>query len=204
MLSACSDTSASTTPVNDESSTIQSSSAALAVLDQELLDAFELSLVQDLLDPYYPSSRDEPEYGGFVENRGGQWQLQPGSKWVVAQGRYTWTASKAAIRYAYDPTKAAVYLDAAATGFEFLETMWGYDYDGDTGMALVVDRNGSNGRVGNKGSYLTYGHGFAFVVPPPTTPPLATEPRSIWLLRCTTSSRLRCTMMSMADTTSTS
>jgi mannose/cellobiose epimerase-like protein (N-acyl-D-glucosamine 2-epimerase family) len=40
--------------------------------------------------------------------------------------------------------------------------MWGYDYGGgNIGIALVVDRDGSNGRMGFKGNYLVYGHAFA-------------------------------------------
>ena len=39
--------------------------------------------------------------------------------------------------------------------------MWGQDYDGLTGITLISDRDGSNGRVGNKESLVVYGHAFA-------------------------------------------
>lgn len=129
--------------------------------DQALLDAFDESLRYDLLYPYYPTAEDA--YGGFVEDRSSTWALQQdGDKFVVTQARYTWTAAKASQFYADNPSQAAIYLNSAAIGFAFLQDMWGYDYGGGRiGIALVVDRDGSNGRVGNKGNNLAYGHAFA-------------------------------------------
>jgi mannobiose 2-epimerase len=126
--------------------------------DQALLDAFDESLRYDLLYPYYPTAEDA--YGGFVEDRSSTWALQQDDdKFVVTQARYMWTAAKASQFYADDPSQAAIYLNSAAVGFAFLQDMWGCDYDGKTGIALWVDRDGSNGRGG--GNLLVYGHAFA-------------------------------------------
>ena len=134
-------------------------------IDQDLLDAFAASLRDDMLAPFYPGAVDDAVYGGFVEDRSATWEWVFSwfsDKWVVAQARYTWTASKAALRYADDPAQAALYLNSAAVGFAFLQKMWGFDYGGGKiGMALVVDRDGSNPRVGNKGAYLVYGNAHA-------------------------------------------
>jgi mannobiose 2-epimerase len=138
---------------------------SLVTIDQGLLYAFEESLRDDMLAPFYPGAIDNDVYGGFVEDRSATWEWQFGlysDKWVVAQARYTWTAAKAALRYAADPAMANLYMDSAAAGFEFLQRMWGFDYGGGRiGMALVVDRDGSSPRVGNKGTYLVYGNAHA-------------------------------------------
>jgi len=130
--------------------------------DAALLAAFEESLQLDLLLPYYPAGEDSAAYGGFVENRSSTWALQQDSdKWVVPQSRYIWTAAKAAQFYAHDAGQSAVYLESAGVGFEFLSRMWGYDYNGHTGVAMVTDRDGGNGRIGNYGSYIVYGNSHA-------------------------------------------
>jgi mannobiose 2-epimerase len=128
--------------------------------DQALLDAFDESLRYDLLYPYYPTAEDTG-YGGFVEDRSSTWALeQDDDKFVATQARYTWTAAKASQFYEDDTSQAAIYLNSAAVGFAFLQDMWGYDYgEGRTGIALEVDRDGSNGWGG--GNYLVYGHAFA-------------------------------------------
>jgi hypothetical protein len=128
--------------------------------DQALLDAFDESLRYDLLYPYYPTAEDTC-YGGFVEDRSSTWALQQDDdKFVVTQARYTWTAAKASQFYADNPSLAAICLHSAAVGFAFLQDMWGYDYGEErTGIALDVDRDGSNGWGG--GNYLVYGHAFA-------------------------------------------
>jgi unsaturated rhamnogalacturonyl hydrolase len=128
--------------------------------DQALLDAFNESLRYDLLYPYYPTAEDTG-YGGFVEDRSSTWALEQDSdKFVVTQARYTWTAAEASQFYADNPSLAAICLHSAAVGFAFLQEMWGYDYgEGRTGIALWVDRGGSNGSGG--GNYLVYGHAFA-------------------------------------------
>lgn len=134
--------------------------APRAAIDQELLIAFDESLRYDLLYPYYPTAEDS--YGGFVEDRGSTWTLhQNKDKYVVAQARYTWTAAKASLFYADDPSQASIYRNSAAVGFEFLTRMWGQNYDGLTGIALMSDRDGSNGRVGDKEDLVVYGHAFA-------------------------------------------
>ena len=131
-----------------------------AAIDHALLDAFDESLRYDLLYPYYPIAEDS--YGGFVEDRGSTWRRhQNNDKYVVAQARYTWTAAKASLFYADDPPRAAIYRNSAAVGFEFLTRMWGQNYDGLTGIALMSDRDGSNGRVGDKEDLVIYGHAFA-------------------------------------------
>ena len=133
--------------------------------DQALLDAFDESLRYDLLYPYYPTAEDTygdpPQTYGFVEDRSSTWALQQDDdKFVVTQARYTWTAAKASQFYADDPSQATIYLNSAAVGFAFLQDMWGYDYGGGrTGIALWVDRDGSNGWGG--GNLLVYGHAFA-------------------------------------------
>jgi mannobiose 2-epimerase len=140
--------------------------------DQALLNAFDASLRFDLLYPYYPNAGIDPSIdqtalddsdGGFVEDRSSTWALQQDSyKWIVAQARYTWMAAKASQFYANDPSQADLYLQSAAVGFAFLQKMWGYDYGGgNIGIALVVDPDGSNGRLGFKGNYIVYGHAFS-------------------------------------------
>jgi len=129
--------------------------------DQALLDAFDESLQYDLLYPYYPTAEDAD--GGFVENRSSTWELEQDSdKFVVTQARYTWTAAKASQFYADNTTQAAIYLNSANVGFAFLQNMWGLDYGEEgTGIAMVVDRDGSSGRVDGHEDYIVYGHAFA-------------------------------------------
>jgi cellobiose epimerase len=136
---------------------IESSSAAVSI-SQPLIDAFAASLKDDLLTPYYPTAHDG-SYGGFVEDRSGTWALQQdGDKFVVAQARYTWTASKASQFYATsNPTLSAQYKASAAVGFAFVKNMW---QSSTSGFALMADRNGSNRRNSGKESFIVYGNSF--------------------------------------------
>lgn len=136
---------------------IEQSSAAVS-LDASLLTAFGTSLRDDLLTPYYPAAHDG-SYGGFVEDRSGTWALQQdGDKFISAQARYIWTASKASQFYATsNPTAAAQYKASAAVGFAFLQKMW---RDSANGFGMMVDRNGSNPRNSGKETFIVYGNAF--------------------------------------------
>ena len=144
-------------PDNGDNLPIGRSMAAVTV-SQSLIDGFAASLKDDLLTPYYPTAHDG-SYGGFVEDRSGTWALQQDSdKFIVAQARYTWTASKASQFYATsNPSAAAQYKASAAVGFAFLKKMW---RDSANGFALVSDRNGSNLRNTGKETYIVYGNAF--------------------------------------------
>ena len=143
-------------PASSNESDIEQSSAALSV-SQSLLDAFSASLRDDLLTPYYPTAHDG-SYGGFVEDRSGTWVAQQDSdKFISEQARFTWTASKASQFYPSNPTLQAQYRASAAVGFAFLSKMW---LGSTSGFAMMVDRNGSNGRNTGKESYITYGNSF--------------------------------------------
>lgn len=52
---------------------VEESSAAVSI-SQTLIDAFGVSLRDDLLTPYYPTAHDG-SYGGFIEDRGNTWGL---------------------------------------------------------------------------------------------------------------------------------
>lgn len=156
-LSACLNSQAELNKPHDGAEKINNSQTSIST---DVLNAFDKSLREDLLDPYYPTAHDP--FGGFAEDRNRTWRLQQNDdKFVVTQARYTWTAAKASLFYADNPSQSAIYLDSAALGLEFLTRMWGYDYDGITGIALISDRDGSNGRIGNKKNLVVYGNAFA-------------------------------------------
>ena len=93
----------------------------------KLADHIEKSLVEGVLQIWYPRVIDE-QFGGYLTNFDYQWQPMDGQdKMIVTQARHVWTASKAAMAYPDDPR----YLAAASHGYSALKnTMWDEKHGG--------------------------------------------------------------------------
>jgi mannobiose 2-epimerase len=121
---------------------------------RQIATAMEQSLHHDLLDVYYPRTRDTV-YGGFLSTF--TYDFKPtGSqpKMIVTQSRHTWTNSKAALRY---PDKL-YYRTGAIAGFHFLaDKMWDKQYGG---FYTLVTRAGEI-PPGNAAGKEAYGNAFA-------------------------------------------
>ncbi len=120
---------------------------------RQIANVMEQSLKQDLLDIYYPRTRDTI-YGGFLSTF--TYDFKPTGnqpKMIVTQSRHTWTNSKAAGRY---PDKL-YYRTGAIAGFHFLaDKMWDKQYGG---FYTLVTRAGDI-PPGNNANKEAYGNAF--------------------------------------------
>ena len=90
-------------------------------------EEIEKSLRLGFLEVWFPRCLDT-EHGGFLCDFDANWQAAgPQHKTIVFQGRMTWLASRAALRYPQDRR----YHAAADHGFRFLrDVMWDKDHGG--------------------------------------------------------------------------
>jgi cellobiose epimerase len=120
---------------------------------KQIAIAMEWSLQHDLLDIYYPRTRDTV-YGGFLSTFTHDFKPTGNQeKMIVTQSRHTWTNAKAALRY---PEKQYYRSDAKA-GFHFLaEVMWDKQYGG---FYTLVTRKGEI-PPGDPADKTAYGNAF--------------------------------------------
>ncbi len=102
-----------------------------------LADAMENSIKTELLNKWYPQSRDTV-YGGFFSTYTYDFKLTGSqNKMIVSQARHIWTNAKAATAY----PEVSHYLESAEHGFKFLrDVMWDKTYGG---FNTLVDRQGN-------------------------------------------------------------
>lgn len=108
------------------------------VRNVDLARAMRTSLRDELLAPWYPRAVDA-EYGGFLSDFAYDWEPRPPQdKFIVTQGRHTWTTARAA---EFFPDQQEAYLEMASHGFEFLrDHMWDETYGG---FHSLVTREGN-------------------------------------------------------------
>jgi mannobiose 2-epimerase len=127
--------------------------AAASEIDQREHDQMETALRAGLLEIWFPRCLDR-ENGGFLCDFDYQWQPSGRlPKSIVFQGRMTWLASKAAMRYPQDKR----YREAADQGFRFLrDVQWDKTHGG---WFWHLDRQGRQTPEW-KGVKHAYGIGF--------------------------------------------
>jgi len=102
-----------------------------------LAEVMENSIKTELLNKWYPQSRDTV-YGGFFSTYTYDFKLTGSqNKMIVSQARHVWTNAKAATAYPEENH----YLESAAHGFKFLrDVMWDKTHGG---FHTLVDRQGN-------------------------------------------------------------
>ena len=102
-----------------------------------LADVMENSIKTELLNKWYPQSRDTI-YGGFFSTYTYDFKLTGSQdKMIVSQARHIWTNAKAATAYPEEKH----YLESAGHGFKFLrDVMWDKAHGG---FHTLVDRQGN-------------------------------------------------------------
>ena len=109
---------------------------------------------------------------------------------------------RAALRVPIPPRRPSTWT-ARRSGSRFFKSMWGFDYGGGKiGMALVVDRDGSNPRSGQQGPTSFTDTPLPFMPPPLITRHPARRMHWILPFRCMISSTIICTIAHTAVTTS--
>lgn len=96
------------------------SQSKLFAQSEDIVDEIELSLLQDVLEVWYPKVIDSI-YGGYLSDFDYKWQEQGRqNKMLVSQTRHVWTTSKM-----YEFFQNEKYKNWARHGFEFLRSnMW--------------------------------------------------------------------------------
>lgn len=123
----------------------------LIAQNKDLADEIESSLINDVLDAWYPKIVDSV-YGGFLTNFNFKWEPEEEqNKMLVYQARQVWATSKLA-EY-FDNRNFKEYADH---GYAFLKSkMWD---NKQGGFFLETDRGGNKNNKANK---TTYSNSFA-------------------------------------------
>ncbi len=135
------------------------------VTAQDAAEVVRASLVNDLLDPWYPRALDDA-YGGYLSNFAHDWEPdETQDKFIVTQARHVWTTARAAEFFADSSDgRRQAYLDMAAHGVAFLrDHMWDEEHGGfrslaaRDGQALEGEDSFSQGKTAYGNAFGIYG-----------------------------------------------